>query len=235
MDGVGTINYSVTATDPVTTLSTIGTAVGNKDTLAPAAPAITQPSTINTGNESAFSVSGVAEPSSTTNLSVTDGATTVTATTTTNGSGAWSFSPANSNALNLLALSDGNIVYSATATDAAGNTSNVGFAFGSKNTATAAPPQITQPGFINPANEHTFTITGTSAALEGGIVVTVTDGTTTISNSLAPVSSNGSGIWVVTLDLSGLSDGANNISIQGRSGASLRAHRPSPSSAARTR
>ncbi len=204
VDGTGNINYNVTSTDPVTLIAIPGaTVTGSKLTVAPTPPVITQPPTISLGNQGSFSVSGTAQANTTINLSVTDGATTVTGTAPTSG-GVWTVSN-----LNLIALQNGSILFSATATDVAGNVSTTGFAFGTKDTVSAAPT-ITPPGDISPAFEFSFSVSGSSAANTANISLTITDGSTTDNAPL--VSSDNFGNWIVTgLDVSMLHDGVNNI------------------------
>src|SRR5205823_5462242 len=82
------------------------------DTVPPAAPSLANPADNSYNNSGDVSISGSAEPSSTVELF--DGATSK-GTSAADGGGAWSKS--------LGAVADGSHSYTATATDAAGNTS----------------------------------------------------------------------------------------------------------------
>lgn len=99
------------------------------DATAPGAPVITAPVYVYSSNVDNVPVSGTAEPGSTVVLTVTGaGAQPLTETMTANGSGNW-MAPL----LNMSAFNEGNINYSARATDAAGNTSPAGTADSTKD------------------------------------------------------------------------------------------------------
>jgi methionine-rich copper-binding protein CopC len=90
------------------------------DDTAPAAPVlslVTDP--VNLANKAAFGASGTAEAGAQVTVSITTGASTVTATTTATG-GSFSVS-----GVDVSALADGSLAVTATATDAAGNTSGI--------------------------------------------------------------------------------------------------------------
>ncbi|MBT2514691.1 hypothetical protein J7E82_14470 [Arthrobacter sp. ISL-30] len=95
------------------------------DTTPPAAPVINAPGYVNPSTMASVPVNGTAEAGSTVALTVTDAgaAHTLTQTITANASGNWTATP-----LNLTAFAAGPITYSATATDAFGNTGTAGSA-----------------------------------------------------------------------------------------------------------
>ena len=151
------------------------------DTVAPNAPVIAGDSIINT-NE--VNLTGTAEANST--VTVYDG-TTKLGTATADGNGAWSFTTGQ--------LSSGNHAFTATATDAAGNTSAASQAV--DPIINLQPPAIvafspdsgTLADGITSAT--TLTLTGTAAA---NSTITVYDGTT----QLGTATSDGSGAWSFT-------------------------------------
>ena len=107
----GNYPFTATATDAAGNTSTPSTAVNLiVDTAAPATPTFT--TTSGTTNDSTPTLVGKAEPNST--ISILQG-TTVLGTAIVDASGNWSFTPTT-------ALVDGNYPFTATATDAAGNT-----------------------------------------------------------------------------------------------------------------
>jgi hypothetical protein len=87
------------------------------DTTPPAAPTVTAPAYVNSGNVAAVQVSGTTESGASVALSVTDGvpAHTVPATATADSSGVWNAT------VSLTGLNAGTLTYSAVATDTAGN------------------------------------------------------------------------------------------------------------------
>ena len=100
-------------------------------------------------------------------------------------------------------LADGNLTFTATATDAAGNSAS-STKTSVKNT---AAPQLTvnTPNAVNLANQHSTSISGTGV-VGATISVQATDGTATTNPQTATVAADGS--WTVTaIDVSTLADG----------------------------
>ena len=125
-DGDGNWTYAFSpalADDSYTVAATATDAAGNEsasnsvnftvDTTAPGAPVISAPADGALTGDSTPGISGTAEPNSTVEVSI-DG--TPVGTATADGNGDWTFTPSTP-------LSDGSHTVSATATDAAGNTS----------------------------------------------------------------------------------------------------------------
>jgi hypothetical protein len=112
----GTITYRASATDAAGNTGPAATATASKDTVAPTVAVSAGTNPVNSGNVAAATASGTVS-GGTVALSVTDGTNTVTAPSSSNG-GTWSAGP-----VDLSPLADGTITYTATATDAAGNTS----------------------------------------------------------------------------------------------------------------
>ncbi|WP_026005763.1 Ig-like domain-containing protein [Arthrobacter sp. M2012083] len=141
----GTWYYAVTpllsAWQGAESTRSVATAV---DATPPVAPVITAPAYVYSSNVNNVPVSGTAESGSTVVLTVTGaGAQPLTQTMTANGSGNWTAPP-----LNMSAFNEGNINYSARATDAAGNTGPAGTAASTKDVTapTVTGVQLTNGG-----------------------------------------------------------------------------------------
>jgi MYXO-CTERM domain-containing protein len=152
------------------------------DTMAPAAPAVNTPANGSVTNDSTPAYSGTAEPGSTVTVTV-DGATVGTATA--DAAGNWTFTPT-------APLADGSHTVSATATDAAGNTSPSS----ATNTFTVDTAAPAAPVVVTPANGSTGTsarpvYTGTAEA--NSLVSVIVDGT-----SVGTVRVDASGNWSFT-------------------------------------
>ncbi|WP_158079847.1 Ig-like domain-containing protein [Archangium sp. Cb G35] len=157
------------------------------DTVAPAAPVFTAPAAF--VNTTTPTLSGTAEAGSTVAVRLNGG---TPANVTTDASGNWSFTPASP-------LDQGAHTATATATDAAGNTS--GSASRSFTVDSVAPeaPVLSDPGtFVNTA---TPTLSGFAEA--GSTVTVKVDG-----SPVGTVTANGSGTWNLTLT-SPLGEGAH--------------------------
>ena len=173
--------YTATATDAAAnTSATSNTVDVLVDTAAPGAPAITSPADDTVTNNNDVTVSGTAEAGS--SVELFDGATSLGTTTATGGS--WSFT--------LTDVADGPHAYTATATDAAANTS------ATSNTVdvlvdTAAPgaPAITSPADDTVTNNNDVTVSGTA---EAGSSVELFDGATSLGTTTAT-----GGSWGFTL------------------------------------
>ena len=174
----GAHSLTATATDAAGNTGAASAALSvTVDTAAPVAPAIasfsTDSGTVGDGitNDNTLTLTGTAEANST--VKVYDGATLL-GSATANGSGAWSYTTA--------ALANGAHSLTATATDAAGNTSAASAAL-SVTIDTAAPgaPAIasfsTDSGTVGDGitNDNTLTLTGTA---EANSTVKVYDGAT---------------------------------------------------------
>ncbi|WP_053066700.1 Ig-like domain repeat protein [Archangium gephyra] len=158
------------------------------DTLAPAAPVLTAPAALVATPTPVFS--GTAEAGSTVAVRV-DG--TLVGTVTAEASGNWSFTPASP-------LGQGAHTATATASDAAGNTSLPSASRGfTVDTGAPAAPVLTAPASF--VNTMTPTLSGTAEA--GSTVAVKVDGTT-----LGTVTANGSGNWSFT-PASPLGEGAH--------------------------
>ncbi|MGH2905162.1 MAG: adventurous gliding motility protein AgmC [Solirubrobacterales bacterium] len=152
------------------------------DTTAPNAPVITSPAADISTSDTTPTLSGTAEANST--VTIYDGATAI-GTTTADGSGDWTFTPGS-------ALSEGDHIFSATATDAAGNE---GVHSNDRtitiDTTNPAAPAITSPSGDLTTSDTTPTISGTA---EPSSTVTIYDDGTAIGTTTA----DGSGNWSFT-------------------------------------
>jgi hypothetical protein len=199
----GTLSYTATVTDAAGNTGAPATATDTKDTIAPAAPTLSVPAYVTSANVAAVQVTGTAEAGGTVTLTVTDAGAvhTVGASTTASGTGAWSFS-----ALNLTTLNQGTLFYSATATDAAGNTGAPATATDTKDTIAPAAPTLTAPAYVNSSTVTGVQVTGTAEA-GASVILTVKDAGAahTVTRS---VTASGTGAWSVTgLNLTSLNDG----------------------------
>jgi hypothetical protein len=198
----GTVTYTAAATDAAGNTGSTVTVTSIKDTLAPAAPAISAPQYVNIGNVANVPVSGTAENGAAVTLIVADAGAihTVSQTATAGGGGAWS-----ATGLNLTALNDGMVTYTATATDAAGNTGTSAAVTNTKDTLAPGLPTISVPTFVNSANVANVPVSGT-AEPGATVALTVTDpGTAHTASQNATADS--SGAWSTGLDLSTLDQG----------------------------
>ncbi|HEX8933785.1 MAG TPA: Ig-like domain-containing protein, partial [Pseudonocardiaceae bacterium] len=161
--------HSITAktADAAGNISSASTAINlTVDTAASGAPSITNPANDAITNDNTPTFGGTAEANSTVELF--DGSTSL-GTTTADGSGDWSFTPGAS-------LNEGTHSITATAEDAAGNTSTASTAL-SMTIDTVAPsaPQITAPANAAVTNDATPTFSGTA---EANSTVEIFDGST---------------------------------------------------------
>jgi len=203
--------HSFTATDASSGQTSVASSAASVtvDTHAPAAPVLVSDSVVNTNH---LQVSGTAEASST--VTVFDG-TTAVGTATASTSGAWSVTTG--------ALATGAHVLTATATDAAGNTSAhsqaldpmIGSVVGSPPPA-APPPVVALPAaptmaiFSQTGTAVGSTTTADDLLLKGtaevNSTVSVYDGTKQIGTA----ATNSSGLW--SFDTGHLADGSHSFS-----------------------
>ncbi|MHA7291480.1 beta strand repeat-containing protein, partial [Arthrobacter sp. MDT3-24] len=202
-DGTVTLTATATATDTAGNVSPATTATVPKDTAPPAAPTLTAPATVTAATVTSVTVSGGAEAGTTVTLNVTDANAvhTVTATATADGIGYWSITP-----LNLTSLSDGQLTYTATATDTAGNVSPATTATVPKDTAPPAAPTLTAPATVTAATVTSVTVSG-SAEADATVTLNITD-PDAVQTVTATATADGTGYWSITpLNLTSLSDG----------------------------
>ncbi|HEX5754098.1 MAG TPA: Ig-like domain-containing protein [Archangium sp.] len=186
--GQGAHTATATATDVAGNTSTASAARSfTVDTVAPAVPTITAPAALVTTTTTPV-ISGTAEANSTVTVKV-DG--TLVGSVTANASGIWSVTPAT-------ALGQGAHTATATAADAAGNTSLSASRSFTVDSEPPAAPVLTAPaGFVGTRP----TVSGTA---EAGSTVAVMVDATPVGTGTA----NGSGAWSLTLP-SPLSEGVH--------------------------
>jgi hypothetical protein len=197
----GTVTYTAKATDPAGNTGSTVTVTSIKDTLAPAAPTIVAPTYVNAANVANVPVNGTAEAGAGLTLLVTDAGTAHTVSTTATAvGGSWS-----TNGLNLTSLNDGAVTYTATATDAAGNTGTSATITKNKDTLAPGLPTVSVPLFVNAANVANVPVNGT-ADPGATVALTVTDPGTahTVSQN---ATADSAGAWTTGLDLSTLNQG----------------------------
>ena len=158
------------------------------DTIAPTAPTVTGDAQT---NDNTPTFTGTAEANVT--VEIFDNSTSL-GTTTADGSGNWTFTPANS-------LSEGNHSITATATDAVNNMSSASTALAIEID-TVAPNAPTVAGDAQ-TNDNTPTFMGTA---EANATVEVFDG----PDSLGTTTADGSGNWTFT-PANSLSEGNHSI------------------------
>ncbi len=207
----GTITFTVTATDAAGNTATDSLAT-TKDTVAPtvAVSSVTDPS--NSANAANTTINGTGTVGASISVVASDGATTTTAQTTTVGAGGtWSIS-----GVNVSSLADGTLTYTATASDAAGNTATATKTALKDTTAPAVAVTVaTDP--VNAANASNTSASGTGEA-GASISLVVTDGTNSTSAMTTTVA--GDGTWSITgIDVSGLQDGTITFSATATDGA----------------
>jgi hypothetical protein len=189
-------SHTLTATATDAAGNTSGTSEGGAigvDSVAPGAPTITGPSL--TGNDTP-ALSGTAEAGST--VTIRDG-DNVLGTTTADAGGHWQFTVPDDKA-----LADGSHTLTATATDAAGNTSGTseGVAIGVDSAAPEAPTILTHPLITG---DTTPTLSGTA---EAGSTVTIRDGDSVLGTTTADADGN----WQFTVpDDKALADGSHTL------------------------
>ena len=185
--------HSLTATDTVSgkTSAASSAATLTIDTKAPVAPVLVSDSVVNTNQ---VLLNGTAEANS--KITVYDG-NTVVGTATAGSNGTWSVTTS--------ALASGSQVLTATATDAAGNTSAKSAGLDPVIDPPTTPPAAGVPVITSgnhTTNDNTVTLTGTAVA---GSTVTVFDG----AAKLGTVTVNSSGAWNYTT--AALNDGSHSL------------------------
>ncbi|TWA67773.1 putative repeat protein (TIGR02059 family), partial [Azospirillum baldaniorum] len=182
LDANGANPVTATATDAAGNVSTPGTQSLTVDTTLPNAPAVTSAAL---SNSTTPNLTGTAEAGST--VTVTVGGATYT-TTATNGSWSINLATATPTSGLLILNANGANPVTATATDAAGNTSSAGSQTLTIDTTAPTAPTVTSATLSNNA---TPILTGTA---EAGSTVTVTVGGATYTTT----ATNG-GAWTLNL------------------------------------
>lgn len=199
-DGTHTVTYF--ATDKVGNAGSAQSQAVWIDTQAPAAPGFTTvPQYVYSGNVAGVTITGTSEANAKITLTASDAgsAHSVPIAATASGTGTWSGN------LDLGSLNQGTVTYSATATDAAGNTSAAKTATSTKDTvAPAAAQGLRVPTYVNSAGASGVTVSGTAEAGAGVTVSATSPGSATPVTGTA--TANG-GSWSLNLNLAPLKDG----------------------------
>ncbi len=205
----GTYSYSATATDAAGNTSLAGTlATFTVDTHAPSAPTILDGAVSSGGyvnkahDTTGQALTGSAEANSAVSIYL-NGATTPAYTTTAGANGAWSKT--------IGSLADGTYSYSATATDAAGNTSLAGtLATFTVDTHAPSKPSISDSAvsnkYVNKASDTTGQALTGSAEANSTVSIYLNGATTPAYTTTA----NASGAWSKTVG--SLTDGTYSYS-----------------------
>ncbi|MBA8793277.1 hypothetical protein FHX74_000871 [Friedmanniella endophytica] len=191
----GTHQLSVTQRGRSGLLSTATDTAFVVDTVAPDAPVLTAPADNAVLSVTTVTVRGTAEPNSTVTVSLNGG---TAGTAQANGAGIWSLTTAT--------LAEGSYTVTATAQDAAGNTSvaSVGRTFTIDRTAPAAP-LLTSPSAGAVINDPTPLLTGSG---EPGATVAVSVDGGAPQTALVDVN----GLWQLTVSPA-LIDGAHTLTL----------------------
>ncbi|MEQ8427487.1 MAG: Ig-like domain-containing protein, partial [Gammaproteobacteria bacterium] len=196
-----------------TDTATITINLNDLDEIAPANPiidVIAGNDVINAAEDDAVVITGTAEANSTIDLTVSDGTNTVTRSVTTNGAGVWTLA---GNEIDLSGFDQGGITITATATDAAGNTSGVTTATPVHDSLAPSAPGLNTisldsgtPGDLI-TNDNTLIFTGNTEA--NATVEVFVDGI-----SVGTTTADGAGNW--SFDYSGttLADGTYAVTTQ---------------------
>jgi large repetitive protein len=214
---VGTTTVTCSATDSAGNTGTASflVTVTFVDTTPPPAPVISSPASGTATNDNTPTFTGLAEGSSTVKLY--DGSsTTPIATTTATSTGTWSATPST-------AMSNGVHSITATATDAAGNTSPASAAVSiTIDTVAPSAPVISSPASGTTTNDSTPTFSGSA---EASSTVRVYDGTST--TPIVTVTATSTGTWSATPSTA-LTNGVHSITAK----ATDKAGNTSPASSA---
>src|SRR5205814_666315 len=169
----GTVAATAVATDAAGNPSAASAAVTTtKDTVAPAAPAVTSlPTVVNGANASSIGLSGTTEPGSSVLVTISDGTHKVTPSTIADNAGHWALS-----SVDVRSLADGTLSATAVATDAAGNPSAVSAAATSTKdpVAPAKPVVVSMTSSVRAADASSIALSGT-AEPGSSVVVTISD------------------------------------------------------------
>ncbi len=183
------------------------------DTTLPATPTFTiaTDNKVNNSEKAAITVAGTAEANALVSVTITDTAATAKVGSQQLTGGATSFS-FNVDGTTATALIDGNLSVSVTATDAAGNVSNVGNVTVPQDTVAPSTPTVTLTNPINNSNKTatTLTVTGETSASVSYSINDV-DGATPAVTGTGTLT--GGSLTVNNLDLSSLSDQSITASV----------------------
>ncbi len=209
----GTLTYSVTASGSDGGSAQTST-TATKDTVAPTLAIGTVSDPVNVGNVSALSITGTSSANQLVTVTVSDGTnTTDPVTATADANGDWSLG-----SIDLSALASGTITYTASATDAVGNTATV-TQTATKDTEAPTVAITSLPDTINAANQNAVSISGTGEVGDT-ISLLITDAATgQVTPDSVVVGQDGT--WSFTgIDVSSLAEGTIDFSVTATDAAS---------------
>jgi len=199
-DGTHTVSYF--ATDQVGNPGSAQSLTVRIDTQAPVLT-LSAPPYVNAATVAGVTITGTSEANAKITLTAADAGsahTTPAATPTADSSGNWSAT------LNLGSLNEGTVTYTATATDAAGNTSAAKTATSTKDTVVPGPATAVKvPTYVNTGNVGAVPVSG-SAEANATVTVSATSPGTATPVTVAPTA-NASGGWSASMNLGTVKDG----------------------------
>lgn len=213
----GPVTLTASAADGAGNRSATTSAQRHKDTVAPVAPSLVTSDPINQAGQGEVAVSGAVEALSTVTVTVVDddrlNAAVVTQSHAADEKGRYAGS------VDVSALSDGVLTFTAVATDAAGNSGPIGSTRSTKDTVAPGRPSISSTAPSPLRAGDSLTVSGTAAladrAASGQTArVTVTDGQATLERVDVPVATT-SGDFQTSFsatELAELSDGTLAVS-----------------------
>lgn len=193
----GDLSFELTQVDQAGNVSPAVTKTLIKDTVGPNAIQMETPLPIFSDNVLVYPIRGVVEPHATVVVEISDGVNAVTKTIETDGEGRFE------EIFDVGTLRDGELTATFRATDNAGNVGETQTFTLEKDTAAPAGVVTNQPTYVNSGNQSNFTITGSSVEEGATVEMVVSDGTTTVRQTVQVVN----GAFGASFNLSGLKDG----------------------------
>jgi hypothetical protein len=208
-DGVLSAAFQITGASGISSINGLPwNPVAEGDTSAPAAPTASVPSWANSATSGAMPVSGSAEPGSTVTVSVDDrnsASAPATSSATADATGAYSTT------VDVSTLDDGEIVTSATATDASANTGGAAVASSFKDTVAPSVPVVEMTDPLTATNQLAD-VFGTSD-LGSYVVIRVDDEDAATKALTGGAATDGAGNYSDTIDVTPLSDGTATATV----------------------
>ncbi|MFK3862030.1 Ig-like domain-containing protein, partial [Pseudoalteromonas rhizosphaerae] len=147
------------------------------------------------------------------NVTISDGANSLSRSVTADGSGAWTIS---GNEFDVSSFNNGTLTVSATQSDTAGNTSSAASTSVILDNVAPSALTIATPiegdGRVNANEDDSVLITGSGAEANASVSVTISDGANSLSRS---VTADGSGAWTISgneFDVSSFNNGTLTVS-----------------------
>ncbi|WP_193352323.1 beta strand repeat-containing protein, partial [Catenovulum agarivorans] len=210
----GTLTVSATQTDTAGNTSTAATQDITLDNSAPSAPSISTPieidNIVNASEDDSVLISGSGAEAG---AAITINIGSLSIQTVADSSGNWTIE---SNEIDISALTNGTLTVTVTQTDAAGNESSSATQNITLDNGVPAAVTITTPietdGIVNAAEDNDVLIAGSGAENNASVTVTITDGTSTLNQT---VTADASGDWTISgseFDVSNFNNGTLTVS-----------------------